>query len=89
VEILGREVPILFRDETGAVVTGFADLVYRHEGRVHVADYKTDEIGGEEAAGTYRSQLADYGEAIRRALGPEEPPRLEILFLRTGERIPL
>jgi len=89
VEILGREVPILFRDEAGATVSGYADLVYRHEGRVHVADYKTDELTGPLAAETYRGQLADYGTAVRSALGLDSPPVLEVLFVRDGTRVEL
>jgi ATP-dependent helicase/nuclease subunit A len=88
-EILGREVPVLFRDEAGSVVTGYADLVYRLGGRIHVADYKTDEEASREHAEVYRGQLVDYGEAVRRALGLPSPPALEILFVRQGERIGL
>ena len=88
-EILGRELPILFRDEAGVTVHGYADLVYRLDGRVHVADYKTDREPPEEVAARYRDQLADYATAVARALALDEPPVAEILLLRRGERIEL
>ena len=46
------------------------------------------EIGAEHAA-QYRGQLSDYGEALTRALALSTPPVLEVLFLRTGERVEL
>ncbi len=87
--ILGRETPILFRDAEGAVVHGYADLVYELDGRVIVADYKTD--AGEPAAlaESYRSQLADYAAAAQGALGLAEPPATELLLVRTGLRVPV
>jgi len=88
VEILGREVPILYRDPDGVTVHGYADLIYRRGGRIHVADYKTDEETSPEHAEGYRGQLADYGEAVRLGLGLGEPPATEVLFVRTGTRIP-
>jgi ATP-dependent helicase/nuclease subunit A len=86
-EILGREVPVLFRDKAGTTVHGYADLVYRRDGKVHVADYKTDETTARERAEVYRGQLTDYGEALRRGMNLSEPPTTEVLFVRTGERL--
>jgi ATP-dependent helicase/nuclease subunit A len=88
-EILGREVPILFRDPDGSVVHGYADLIYRREGRVYVADYKTDVDTGEERAASYRAQLAEYARAVEAALGLPEPPICEVLFVRGGRRVAL
>lgn len=89
VEILGREVPVLYRDPGDVTVHGYADLVYRLRGRIHVADYKTDEATDPEHAAGYRGQLADYGEAVRLGLGLAEPPATEVLFVRSGARVPL
>jgi ATP-dependent exoDNAse (exonuclease V) beta subunit len=86
-EILARELPILFRDAEGTIVHGYADLVYRHGGRLFVADYKTDSDPGEAKARAYRGQLADYATALREALDLPEDPVAEILFVRTGERV--
>jgi len=90
VDVLGKEVPILFRDAEGLTVHGYVDLVYRLDGRVHVADYKTDVVKNATAqAAGYAGQLTDYGEALTRAMRLDAPPVLEILFLRTGDRIEL
>jgi ATP-dependent helicase/nuclease subunit A len=88
-EVLGREVPILFRDAEGATWTGACDLLYREAGgTLVVADYKTDRIEGDPvaAAAAYREQVAVYLEAVRRVF-PESPVRAEILFLRTGAAV--
>jgi ATP-dependent exoDNAse (exonuclease V) beta subunit len=89
VEIVGREVPILLRDDD-TTVHGYLDLLYRRaDGRYVVADYKSDTVR-ESAAGTaaaYRDQLTDYGVAVRRAFGLEEMPVLEAILLRTGQRV--
>lgn len=88
-EILGREVPFLFARE-GTVVRGVIDLLCRWEGRLCVIDYKTDRLSpGEEPdrAAAYAAQGADYREAVRRSLG--EPCSFDVLFLRTGRRVPV
>jgi ATP-dependent helicase/nuclease subunit A len=87
VEILGREVPILWRDPEGATVIGYADLIYRADGHVHVADYKTDTDVSPSHAAQYRPQLVDYAQAVQAALGLASPPITEILFIRAGTRI--
>ena len=84
--ILGREVPLIFRDEEGVTWSGVCDLVYRDErGAVVAADYKTERLDGEPgaAAERYRPQMQLYVEALRRAL-PGETVRAEILFVRSG-----
>ena len=88
VEIVGREVPILLRDGD-TTVHGYLDLLYRREGRLVVADYKSDAVKGSAAqtAAGYADQLTDYGEAVRRAFGLDELPILEVILLRTGERV--
>ena len=88
-EVLGREVPILMRDSKDCTVHGTADLLYRFEDKLIVADYKTDFETGGEAALKYAPQLADYAKAVMLALGLDELPGQEVLFVRTGERIPL
>jgi ATP-dependent helicase/nuclease subunit A len=85
-EVLGREVPILFRDETGVTWSGACDLVYRDGGgRLIVADYKTERLGADPtaAARRHRRQVEIYLDAFRRAL-PHETVRGEILFVRAG-----
>jgi len=84
--ILGREVPLIFRDEEGVTWSGVCDLIYRDErGQVVAADYKTERLDGDpgSAAERYRPQMQLYVEALRRAL-PGETVRAEILFVRSG-----
>jgi ATP-dependent helicase/nuclease subunit A len=86
-EILGRETAVLFRDADGTTVHGYADLVYRTGGRVHVADYKTDAGKPAELAAAYRDQLRDYVAAVRTALALDAGPVAELILVRSGERV--
>jgi ATP-dependent helicase/nuclease subunit A len=90
-EIVGREVPILFKGDDGTVWSGTCDLVYRDDaGFLVVADYKTVRPGPEPdaAAQRYRPQVAIYVDALRRG-APGERVRGEILFVRTGAAVAL
>jgi ATP-dependent exoDNAse (exonuclease V) beta subunit len=53
-----------------------------------VADYKTDDVEGEEAlaarAAAYAPQGAAYVRAVAEALGLQEAPRFELWFLAAG-----
>jgi ATP-dependent exoDNAse (exonuclease V) beta subunit len=86
-QVLARELPVLLPpgdDAVGAIV-GAADLVYRDNGRLVVADYKTDAVIGEieiqQRADVYRPQLELYARALREALDLGEPPFIEVWFL--------
>lgn len=103
-EILGRELPLLMPwraartgerpaapttgDET-QIMEGAIDLVYRLNGKVWVADYKTDVLDAETGAATslqierYRPQVEVYRDAVARALG-QESVGMELIFLRSG-----
>jgi ATP-dependent helicase/nuclease subunit A len=84
-EILGREVPLLMPWGEGQVMEGVIDVIYRLDGAVWVADYKTDAIKAEQAAARaeqYRMQARVYKEAVWRSLHVE--PRFHCLFLRCG-----
>jgi ATP-dependent helicase/nuclease subunit A len=89
-EILGTEVPILFRDGGGRTWTGACDLLFREGGSVVVADFKTDrvDVDATTAAERYRDQIGVYVEAVRRAM-PGERPRGEVLFVRSGDAVVL
>jgi ATP-dependent helicase/nuclease subunit A len=92
-EILGRELPLVFRDSDGRAWSGTLDLLYRDpaDGALVVADYKTDSKPDAEARERYRKQLAVYARGVARLFPDEPPPRLELVWLRTGqrERLPL
>jgi ATP-dependent helicase/nuclease subunit A len=87
VEILGRELPILFRDPDGTVWSGTIDLLYRDsDGRLVVADYKTDRAPDEAARAHYRAQLSTYARGVARVFPGERAPALELVWLRSGTR---
>ncbi|HEU4684060.1 MAG TPA: UvrD-helicase domain-containing protein [Nitrospira sp.] len=70
--ILGREVPFLMPWQEGQVMEGVIDVIYRLDGRIWIADYKTDRIAADEAparARTYEQQAHVYRAAAERALG--------------------
>jgi ATP-dependent helicase/nuclease subunit A len=89
--ILGREVPFLMPWDKGQVMEGVIDILYRLDGRLWVADYKTDAVRAEEApahAERYRVQSEIYKTAATRCLG-EEPVSFQCLFLRCATVVAL
>jgi len=89
--VLSRELPVFGWEENadgpGAVVSGLVDLVYRDpdDGRIVVADYKTDAVDDEaaieERAKVYEPQVRIYARLLRDALDLEEEPHTELWFL--------
>jgi ATP-dependent exoDNAse (exonuclease V) beta subunit len=93
--VLARELPVLLPPGEGeaspvGIVSGAIDLLYRDpkDGRIVIADYKTDEVETEEEiqarAAVYAPQGAVYARAVQEALEIEEGPRFELWFLRAG-----
>jgi ATP-dependent helicase/nuclease subunit A len=94
--VLARELSVLLPPGEGehspvGIVSGAIDLLYRdpEDGRIVIADYKTDEVETAEEiqrrAAVYAPQGAVYGRAVREALEMEEAPRFELWFLRAGK----
>jgi len=93
--VLSRELPVLMWSEEegapGAVVSGIVDLVYRdpEDGRLVVADYKTDRIEDADAlaerAHVYEPQVRIYARALQKALGLDHEPHIELWFLAADE----
>ena len=89
--VMARELPVFGWEESedgpGTVVSGIVDLVYRDpdDGRMVVADYKTDAFDGEELleerARVYEPQVRTYAKILRAALDLEEEPHTELWFL--------
>jgi ATP-dependent helicase/nuclease subunit A len=89
--IVARELPVYgwHEDEhgPGVAISGIVDLVYRDpdDGRVVVADYKTDVVDGDEAledrSAVYQPQVETYAKILRDALDLEEEPHVELWFL--------
>jgi len=87
-DIVARELPLLLRDDDGACWRGSIDLVYRENGKIVIADYKTDRSDDEEALrGRYTGQLSIYARAVRRALDLPAMPRAELWLLRHGRKL--
>jgi ATP-dependent helicase/nuclease subunit A len=89
--ILGREVPFLMPWGEEQVMEGVIDVIYRLDGKVWIADYKTDRATRSEVpakAGLYAGQAAIYREAARRCLGLSQVS-FQLLFLRTGVSVEL
>lgn len=74
-----------------SVMEGIIDLVYRLNGDIWIADYKTDHITQEEMAERaeeYRLQAQIYTEAVSRCVGGK-PKGFQFIFLRTGTVVPV
>lgn len=81
-QILGRETPFAYGDGPTAV-RGAIDLVYRLNGRLVVADFKSEKVA-EKSAAKIREKYAEQGraylDAVERAWG--EKAEFRLLFLR-------
>lgn len=93
--VIARELPVLLPPEDGpgapvGCIAGAIDLLYRDplDGALVIADYKTDEIEGEDAlmerAEVYRPQGASYLRGLCSALGLDAEPRFELWFVHPG-----
>lgn len=87
VKIIGREVPFCYAPGTAPegtqLVRGVIDLLYEDNGRLVVADYKTNKLGKsgmETLVEQYRPQGAAYQEGIFQSLGKQA--EFELIFLR-------
>jgi ATP-dependent helicase/nuclease subunit A len=89
-QILGREIPFIMPWEDRQVMEGIIDLIYRFDGELWVADYKSDAISAGQAAARaeqYRTQSEVYKAAVKQSLGTE--PRFHCLFLRCATAVEL
>ena len=85
-EVLGRELPFVY-GEAGAVVRGTIDLVYRKDGRVVVADFKSEAVTARSMSKLrekYRRQGEDYRAAVARAWGLADV-EFRLIFLRSPD----
>jgi ATP-dependent helicase/nuclease subunit A len=90
--ILGREVPTLLPwNDRQEVMSGTIDLLYRLDGKVWIADYKTDAIEVEDAqsrAEEYRIQADIYKAAVIRSMDIDSVS-FQCIFLRPGLAVTL
>ena len=89
--ILGRELPFVMPWGKGQVMDGVIDVMYRLDGTIWIADYKTDVVTSEQApaqAERYRTQSEIYKKVAKQSLGIEEI-RFHCLFLRCATAVEL
>ena len=88
--VIGREVPFLMPwNEGRQILEGVIDLLYRLDGKLWIADYKTDRVPPDQIAAraeAYCEQARLYREAVARSLG-EPVAGFEFIFLRQGVSI--
>lgn len=87
-QILGREVPFLHAMEGDKIVRGSIDILFRENGRLWVADYKTDRIPSDQMAlhaQRYELQGRAYVGAIEKMVG--EKCGFQVIYLRSGEAV--
>ncbi|MCP4007836.1 MAG: UvrD-helicase domain-containing protein [bacterium] len=90
VEVIARELPILFLDSRGVACSGTLDLLHMDpDGHLVISDYKTDRQPDPASRERYRTQLETYAEGIQRAFPDHPAPTLELIYVRTGERVRL
>lgn len=74
---------------TPRVMEGVIDVIYRLDGHVRLADYKTDRVQDSELTGraaTYAGQAGIYREAVLRCLGLDTVG-VDLIFLRNGTAV--
>jgi ATP-dependent helicase/nuclease subunit A len=84
--ILGRETPFVIPWQGRQLMEGVMDLIYRLDGKIWIADYKTDHVTASEAparAAQYMRQAAIYRQAAAHCLGLSDVS-FQFLFLRPG-----
>lgn len=68
---------------------GVIDVIYRLDGRIHLADYKTDRVKDGELsarAAEYVEQARVYREAVARCLEVKQVG-VRLIFLRNGKAV--
>lgn len=86
--IIGREVPFTIPWD-GRIMDGVIDLIYRFDGSLYVADYKTDKISEEDIAGRIKEYFLSgriYTEAVRKCL-KVDVSGFKLIFLRLGKSV--
>ena len=101
-ECLGREVPFTLpwdcRQDGDQAITdlpgvmeGVIDLVYQLDGRVYLADYKTDHVAENDLlvrSRSYQRQMTIYQQAAQQCLGFSQVT-CQLIFLRLGKTVDL
>ena len=97
VEVVGREIPIVYFDPvTKKILSGKIDLLVKDGDKYCIVDYKTDRELKEPMRKRYAEQMRLYSQALKESMlgsAGDQPVQFEInsklLFIRTGEIIDL
>jgi ATP-dependent helicase/nuclease subunit A len=82
---LSHELPILFLDDSGSVVSGFIDLVVETDDGIWIIDHKSDRVTDPKAKFTsYVSQLEDYADGLSKARTDKDVVGIAINWIRLG-----
>lgn len=79
------------RTSTPCVLEGVIDVMYRLDGKIRLADYKTDRVEDSRLAARaaeYGVQARIYREAVARCLGIDDVG-CDVIFLRSGHAVSL
>ncbi|MFQ5457752.1 MAG: UvrD-helicase domain-containing protein [Myxococcota bacterium] len=89
-EIMGREVPMLLA-EGDTTWWGWIDVILKENGRIIVADWKTDADRDFPKTGPqrYAGQLGVYARGVRDALGLPDLPGCELIHVPTATVVPV
>jgi len=90
-DILGREMPFVLPWKDRQVMDGVIDVVYRLDGKIWLADYKTDRVTADKAverAQRYAHQASVYRIAAEQGLG-QPIAGFQFIFLRAGVAVEL
>lgn len=85
--ILGREIPFLYSSGE-KIVRGAIDILFRNDGQLWVADYKTDRIPADQIdlhAHRYEQQGRAYIDAVEKSFG--ERCCFQVIYLRLGRAV--
>ncbi|MBP7735484.1 MAG: UvrD-helicase domain-containing protein [Spirochaetes bacterium] len=79
------------KNEKGEVVSGVIDLVYRHQGKLKIVDYKTTSLGKKRPEEVVREnrydlQLEEYAKAVEERMGEKVIERV-LVFVGQGALI--
>ncbi len=88
--ILGREIPLLI-PWGEQIMEGVMDVLYEKDGKLYVADYKTDRVQGRDLSQLvegYHHQARIYSDAVRLSL-KREVAAFKIVLLRLGQAVPI
>jgi len=89
VEIVGREIPIVYIDpESRRILSGKIDLLVKEGNDYCIIDYKTDQHLPESMLKRYGEQMRLYRQALAESIAcPVTAIASKLLLIRTGERI--